>query len=99
MDDFQVDTPYIPKEKGCRLIWHQNDDEKVIYLRHEDLTELNDVLSHESTSKIELEDGVSSIMINSDITEFFMSHMKPLDIQTKILKYKINEFLAKNPDA
>jgi hypothetical protein len=99
MNDFQIDTPYIPKEKGCRLIWRHNDDEKVIYLRHEDLAELNDVLSHNSTSKMELEDGVSSIMVNSDITEFFMAHMKPLEIQTKTLKDKINEFLTKNPDA
>lgn len=99
MSEFRVDTPYIPNEKGCRLIWRRDDDEKIIYLRHEDLAELNDVLSHNSTSKIELEDGVSSIMINSDITEFFIAHMKPLEIQTNTLKEKISEFLAKSPNA
>ena len=97
---FQIDTPYIPNEKGCRLIWHnENDEEHVIYLRHEDLVQLNEVLSHDSTDKIELEDGVSSIMVNSDTTEFFMAHRKSLEIETKILKEKIAEFMTKNPEA
>lgn len=96
---FQIDTSYIPNEKGCRLIWHDDEEERVIYLRHEDLVQLNEVLSHDSTDKIELEDGVSSIMINSDTTEFFMANMKSLEIETKLLKEKIIEFMTKNPDA
>jgi len=32
MSEFQVDTPHIPNEKGCRLIWHHDDDEKIIYI-------------------------------------------------------------------
>lgn len=97
---FQIDTPYIPNEKGCRLIWHSDDEEEnVIYLRHEDLLQLNEILSHDSTDKIELEDGVSSILVNSDTTEFFMANMKSIEIETKLLKEKIIEFLTKNPDA
>ena len=97
---FQIDTPYIPNEKGCRLIWHnENDEERVIYLRHEDLVQLNEVLSHDSTDKIELEDEVSSIMVNSDTTEFFMANMKSLEIETRMLKEKITEFMTKNPEA
>ena len=97
---FQIDTPYIPNEKGCRLIWHNDDEEEtVIYLRHEDLVQLSDVLSHDSTDKIELEDGVSSILVNSDTTEFFLANTKSLEIETKMLKEKIREFLTKNPDA
>ena len=97
---FQIDTPYIPNEKGCRLIWNKDDgEENVIYLRHEDLLQLSDVLSHDSTDKIELEDGVSSILVNSDTTEFFMASTKSIEIQTKVLKEKIAEFLAKNPEA
>lgn len=99
-DSLQVDKPYIPNEKGCRLIWRTEDDEeRVVYLRHQDLVELNEVLSHSSTAKIELEDGVSSIMVNSDTTEFFMANVKSLEIDTKVLKEKISEFVAKNPDA
>ena len=96
---FQIDTPYIPNEKGCRLIWNNDDEERIIYLRHEDLVQLNDILSHDSTDKIELEDGVSSIMVNSDTTEFFMASMKSLEIETNLLKEKIMEFMTKNPDA
>ena len=97
---FRVDTPYIPNEKGCRLVWQFEDGEKkVIYLRHEDLVQLHDVLSHNSTDKIELEDGVSSIMVNSDTTEFFIADMKSIQMETKVLKEKINEFMTKNPNA
>lgn len=93
---FQIDTPYITNEKGCRLIWRNDDEEeRVVYLRHEDLIQLNEILSHDSTDKIELEDGVSSIMVNSDTTEFFMANMKPLEIETKQLKEKITEFITK----
>ena len=99
-NSFQIDTPYIPNEKGCRLIWHNDDEEeRVIYLRHEDLVQLSEVLSHDSTDKIELEDGVSSILVNSDTTEFFMANTKSLEIETKVFKEKIREFLTKNPDA
>jgi len=97
---FQIDTPYIPNEKGCRLIWNNDDgEESVIYLRHEDLLQLNEILSHDSTDKIELEDGVSSILINSDTTEFFMANTKSIEIETKTLKEKVMEFLTKHPDA
>ena len=97
---FQIDTPYIPNEKGCRLIWRNEDEEeRIIYLRHEDLEQLNEILSHNSTDKIELEDGVSSIMVNSDTTEFFMANMKSLEIETNLLKEKVKEFMIKNPNA
>jgi len=96
---FQIDTPYIPNEKGCRLIWsNDGEEERVVYLRHEDLVQLKEVLSHDSTDKIELEDGVSSIMVNSDTTEFFMANRKSLEIETNLLKEKIMEFVMKNPD-
>ena len=47
-DEFRIDTPYLPGEKGCRFTWIiSEDDEKTLYLRHEDLFELNDVLTEE----------------------------------------------------
>ena len=73
-DEFRIDTPYLPGEKGCRFTWiiHE-DDEKTLYLRHNDLLELNDVLTHGSSAKIEMEDGASSILVNSDVTDFFIA--------------------------
>ncbi len=56
--DFKIDTPYLPGEKGCRITWlFADDDEKTLYLRHEDLMEILDVLEHGSTAKVEMEDG------------------------------------------
>src|SRR5574342_967326 len=96
-NSFQIDTPYIPNEKGCRLIWRNDDEEeRVIYLRHEDLVHLHEILSHNSTDKIELEDEVSSIMVNSDTTEFFMAGKEILQIETKTLGEKISEFVKNN---
>lgn len=29
-DSFQVETLYIPNEKGCRLVWRNDDEEKIM---------------------------------------------------------------------
>ena len=87
----------MPNDKGCRLIWrNENEEERVVYLREEELVELNEILSHDSTAKIELEDGISSVMVNSDTTEFFVAHRKPLQISTEVLKQKVIDFISKN---
>ena len=59
-EDFKIETPYLPGEKGCRITWFFTDDEeKTLYLRHEDLKEIIEILDHSSTAKIEMEDGAS----------------------------------------
>ena len=99
-DEFRIDTPYLPGEKGCRLTWIiSEDDEKTLYLRHEDLFELNDVLTHGSSAKIEMEDGASSILVNSDVTDFFLAGQQHLKIETLALKVALSEFTKNNPDA
>ena len=46
-DEFRIDTPYLPGEKGCRFTWIINEDqEKTLYVRHEDLIELHELLAH-----------------------------------------------------
>ena len=78
--EFRIDTPYLPGEKGCRFTWIINDDEeKTLYLRHEDLNELNELLDHGSTGKIEMEDGASSILVNSDSTCLLYTSPSPRD--------------------
>ena len=59
----KIDSSYL--KKGCRLVWHDpvKDKEQVIFLRSEDLEYLYEVLSKNSTDKIELEDETSSIWI------------------------------------
>ena len=51
-----------------------------------DLFELNDVLTHGSSAKIEMEDGASSILVNSDVTDFFLAGQQHLKIETLALK-------------
>ena len=98
-DEFRIDTPYLPGEQGCRFTWIlTEDDEKTLYLRHEDLIELNDVLNHGSSAKIEMEDGASSILVNSDVTDFFLAGQKHLKIETLALKVALKEFMKNNPD-
>ena len=99
-DEFRIDTPYLPGEKGCRFTWIlSEDEEKTLYVRHEDLMELDELLSHVSTVKIEMEDGASSILVNSDSTDFFLAGQKALKIETLVLKIALNNFLKNNPDA
>ena len=99
-NDFRIDTPYLPGEKGCRITWlSADDDEKILYLRHEDLMEIIEILEHNSTAKIEMEDGASSILVNSDSTDFFLAGQKSQKIETLALKIAIKEFMKNNPDA
>ena len=99
-NDFKIDTPYLPGEKGCRITWlFTDDDEKTLYLRHEDLMEIIEVLEHSSTAKIEMEDGASSILVNSDSTDFFLAGQESQKIETLALKIALKEFMKNNPDA
>tara|TARA_B100000686_G_scaffold135750_1_gene142952 strand:- start:408 stop:713 length:306 start_codon:yes stop_codon:yes gene_type:complete len=98
--NFRIDTPYLPGEKGCRISWiFTDEEEKTLYLRHEDLLELNEVLKHGTTAKIEMEDGASSILVNSDSTDFFLAGEKPQKIETLALKVALKDFMQNNPDA
>jgi len=98
--NFKIETPYLPGEKGCRISWlYTDEEEKTLYLRHEDLMELNEVLEHGSTAKIEMEDGASSILVNSDSTDFFLAGEKSQKIETLALKIALREFMKNNPDA
>ena len=98
--NFKIETPYLPGEKGCRISWlYTDEEEKTLYLRHEDLMELSEVLEHGSTAKIEMEDGASSILVNSDSTDFFLAGEKSQKIETLALKIALKDFLKNNPDA
>ena len=98
--EFKIETPYLPGEKGCRITWlFTDDEEKTLYLRHEDLMEMIEILEHGTTAKIEMEDGASSILVNSDSTDFFLAGQKSQKIETLALKIALREFIKENPDA
>ena len=89
----------MPGEKGCRITWlFTDDEEKTLYLRHEDLMEMIEILEHGTTAKIEMEDGASSL-VNSDSTDFFLAGQKSQKIETVALKIALREFIKENPDA
>ena len=63
------------------------------------MNELNELLDHGSTGKIEMEDGAGSILVNSDSTDFFLAGQKALKIETLVLKIALKDFLKDNPNA
>ena len=61
-----------------------------------DLIEMIEILDHGSTAKIEMEDGASSILVNSDSTDFFLAGQKSQKIETLALKIALKEFMKNN---
>ena len=94
MEEFsRVEPSYISKE-GCRLIWKgiDEDDQHVVVLSKDELDHLFELLSKDSTGKIELEDEFSTILVNTDTTQFQLREHKILEAKTSILRKKILEY-------
>src|SRR5512147_608325 len=93
MEFSQVEPSYISKE-GCRLIWKgiDEDDQDAIILNKQELEDLVELLSKESTGKVELEDEFSTIWVNTDTTQFRLKEHKMLEVNTTILRKKILEY-------
>lgn len=93
MEFSQVEPTYISKD-GCRLVWKgiDEDDSDTIILSGEELDRLFELLSKESTGKVELEDEFSTIWINTDTTQFRLKEHKTLEVKTTILRKKILEY-------
>ncbi|MFB5631336.1 MAG: nitroreductase family protein [Nitrosopumilaceae archaeon] len=89
----KIEPSYISKD-GCRIIWKesQEDDQHVVVLTKEELEQLFDILSHDSTGKVELEDEFSTIFINTDVTEFQLKDFKTLEVKTSILRKHVLQF-------
>lgn len=94
MTDFsRVEPSYLSKD-GCRLIWKgvDEDDQDVVVLGGHELDQLYEILSKDSTGKVKLEDEYSSILINTDTTQFNLKDHKILEVATLQLKKSILEF-------
>ena len=94
MEFSQVESSYTDKD-GCRLIWKgiDEDDQDAIILRKNELEHLLEFLSKDSAGKVELEDEFSTILINTDTTQFRLKDHKMLEVKTSILRKKIMEFM------
>ena len=89
----KIEPSYISKD-GCRLIWKEvnEDDQHVVVLNKEELEQLFEILSKDSTGKVELEDEFSKILINTDVTQFQLKEFKTLEVKTSILSKNISEY-------
>jgi nitroreductase len=94
MVDFsRIESSYLSKD-GCRLVWKgiDEDDRDVVVLGKGEIDQLHEILSKDSTGRVELEDEFSHILINTDITQFNLRDHKTLEVDTTILKKKLLEF-------
>ena len=88
----KIEPSYTSKE-GCRLVWEgkDEDDRKAVILNKAELDALVEFLKKDTTGKIDLEDHVSTIFINSDTTQFNLKdrlfEADTTDLQKQVLEY------------
>ncbi len=89
----RIERPYTSKD-GCRLVWKgvDEDDLDTIILNKKELERLIEILKVDSTGKVELEDLVSTIMINSDVTQFNLKDHELLEVETSELQKQVLDY-------
>lgn len=97
MEFSRVEPAYTTKD-GCRLIWQgaDEDDTDTIILNKKEFEAIVEILQKNSTGTVELEDQMSTILINSDIIQFNLKDHRSLEAQTFDFQKKILEY-AKIP--
>jgi nitroreductase len=97
MDFSRIEPAYTTKD-GCRLIWQgtNEDDTDAILLNKKEFDQIIEILQKNSVGTIELEDQMSTILINSDIIQFNLKDHNTLEAQTFEFQKKILEY-AKIP--
>jgi len=89
----KIESSYLSRD-GCRLIWKgiDEDDQDVVVLDKDEFDKLVEILSKDSTGRVELEDEFSNILINTDITQFHLRDHKTLEVPTSVLRKNVLEF-------
>ena len=89
----KIEPSYLSKD-GCRLIWKgiNEDEQDVVVLDKGEFDKLIEILSKDSTGRVELEDEFSNILINTDTTQFHLRDHKTLEAQTSVLRKNVLEF-------
>ena len=93
----KVEPAYTSKD-GCRLVWEgkTDDDSDTVILNKKELDSLVEILKKDVSGTVHLEDFASSIMVNSDVTQFNLQDHRHLEADTFELQKKVLEF-AKIP--
>ena len=89
----RIEPSYTSKD-GCRLVWKGVDDDDLdtVILNKKELEQLVEILKENSTGEVELEDQVSHIMINSDVTQFNLKDHDLLEVKTTELQKQVLDY-------
>ena len=92
---FTTVEPAYTSKQGCRLIWKgiDEDDSDTIILNKEDLDSLVEILKEDATGTVTLEDQVSTILVNSDVTLFTLQGHTLLEADTFEFQKQILEYV------
>ena len=93
----RIEPAYTSKD-GCRLIWEgkDEDDSDTVILNKKEFDSLVEIFQKDVTGTVTLEDQISTIMVNSDVTQFTLQGHRPLEVDTFELQKQLLEF-AKVP--
>jgi len=93
----RIEPSYTSKD-GCRLVWKgvDEDDFDTVILNKKELEQLIEILKEDITGKVDLEDQVSRIMVNSDVTQFNLKDHDLLEVKTTELQKQVLDY-AKIP--
>ena len=93
----KVEPSYTSKH-GCRLVWEgvDEDDSDTVILNKDEFDSLVEILQKDSTGTVTLEDQVSTILVNSDVTQFSLQGHNLLEADTFELQKQVLEY-AKIP--
>lgn len=96
--EFSKVEPSYTSRHGCRLVWQgaNEDDSDTVILNRDELDSLVDILQKDSTGTVVLEDRISQILVNSDVTQFSLQGHKLLEADTLQLQKQVLEY-AKIP--
>jgi nitroreductase len=93
----RIEPAYTSKD-GCRLIWDgkDEDDSDTVILNKKEFDSLVEIFQKDVTGTVTLEDQISTVMVNSDVTQFTFQGHRPLEADTFELQKQLLEF-AKVP--
>ena len=89
----KVEPAYTSKH-GCRLVWGgiDEDDSDTVILNKKEFDSLVELLQKDSTGTVTLEDQVSTILVNSDVTQFSLQGHNLLEADTFELQKHVLEY-------
>ncbi len=94
MEFLRAESCYLSKD-GCRLVWQgiDEDDQHVIVLVKKELDQLLGLLTKGAAGKVGLEDEFSTILVNTDTTQFQLKESKTFEVILNEQKIRVEEIM------